>query len=211
MMFRKLIIEQAARVLIGMMTVLIVACVSPSERRGNSLAMSVETSYAQERQEKHDIMPPLNNASTNLREVNGIEQITDMEPMESQVLNSPKEGNVYWQARMNDSCDVNLRLEFENPGGGEPAVVRLNAAYVSRRNRIDRHRIQCEQLKCVFEGNAPLSFSFSTEFEYLGVSYRVRGHFTAGDENSGHSSVQCVPLTLSRESLQEGEYGDIAR
>ena len=210
-MFRKLNRYQPARLFIGMMTALTVACVSPPEERGNRLAMQVDTSHAQERRTKHKATPTADSLRIGLQETTNTVRSADLEPYDSLALYAPKEGNVYWQARMNDSCDVNLRLEFENPGDGKPAVVRLNAAYVSHRNRIARQRIPCEQLECIFENDIPFSFSFATEFEYLGVSYRVRGRFIAGDGNSGHSSVQCVPLTLSRESLQEGEYGDIAR
>ena len=195
-----------------MMTILTVACVSPPEERGNRLAMQVERSYSSEQRTKHHVMPSVDSLRQDKREIRGIDQLTDMEQEDSMALYSPKEGNVYWQARMNDSCDVNLRLDFENPGGKKPAVVRLNAAYVSHRNRIYRSRIQCKEMECIFECDIPFSFSFSTEFEYLGIAYRVRGRFVAGNgEGNAHSSVLCVPLTLSRESLQEGEYGDIAR
>ena len=101
---------------------------------------------------------------------------------------------VNWQARMNDSLTIGLRMTYD---------ARLKAGERVRRERVTLRNVDCRE-----EGGAVLGLSFSCDFEYHGVRYRLRGRYTDDPENtgSGHQSIQCIPLTLGRDIIEQGGY-----
>ena len=102
---------------------------------------------------------------------------------------------VNWQARMNDSLTIGLRMTYDaRLKAGERA--KLADATVAK-------RVDCRE-----EGGAVLGLSFSCDFEYHGLRYRLRGRYTDDPENtgSGHQSIQCIPLTLGRDIIEQGGY-----
>lgn len=114
---------------------------------------------------------------------------------------------VNWQARMNDSLTIGLRMSYDaRLKAGERA--RLADATVAKRGQVRRERVTLRNVDCREESGAVLGLSFSCDFEYHGVRYRLRGRYTDDPENtgSGHQSIQCIPLTLGRDIIEQGGY-----
>lgn len=115
--------------------------------------------------------------------------------------------SVYWQARMNDTLTVSVRMNYDAQlKTGERA--RLADATVMRRGQMKRERVVLRNVECREEGGAVLELSFTCDFEYRGVRYRLRGRYTDDPENtgSGRQSIQCVPLVLGRDIIEQGGY-----
>ena len=114
---------------------------------------------------------------------------------------------VYWQARMNDSLTVSLRMTCDmRMKAGERT--RLTDATVMKRGQVKRERVTLRNVECREEGGAVLGLSFSCDFEHRGVRYRLRGRYTDDPENTGtgRQSIQCIPLTLGRDIIEQGGY-----
>ena len=114
---------------------------------------------------------------------------------------------VNWQARMTDSLTIGLRMTYDaRLKAGERA--RLADATVAKRGQVRRDRVTLRNVDCHEERGAVLGLSFSCDFEYRGVRYRLRGRYTDDPENtgSGHQSIQCIPLTLGRDIIEQGGY-----
>ena len=91
---------------------------------------------------------------------------------------------VYWQARMNDSLTVSLRMAYDmRMKAGERT--RLTDATVMKRGQVKRERVTLRNVECREEGGAVLGLSFSCDFEHRGVRYRLRGRYTDDPENTG--------------------------
>ena len=114
---------------------------------------------------------------------------------------------VNWQARMNDSLTIGLRMTYDaRLKAGERA--KLADATVAKRGQVRRERATLRNVDCREESGAVLGLSFSCDFEYHGLRYRLRGRYTDDPENtgSGHQSIQCIPLTLGRDIIEQGGY-----
>ena len=116
-------------------------------------------------------------------------------------------GSIHWQARMNDSLTVSLRMTYDaRLKAGERA--RFSDATVVKRGQLRRERVTLRNVECHEEGGAVIGLSFSCDFEYHGLRYRLRGRYTDDPENtgSGHQSIQCIPLMLGRDIIEQGGY-----
>ena len=51
----------------------------------------------------------------------------------------------------------------------------------------------------------PLSFTFSCDFEYQGLHYRLRGQYSA-KASAPQQSIRCIPLTLGKDLMEQGGY-----
>ena len=114
---------------------------------------------------------------------------------------------IHWQARMNDTLTVSVRMNYDaRLKTGERA--RLTDATVMRRGQMKRERVVLRNAECREESGAVLELSFTCDFEYRGVRYRLRGRYTDDPENtgSGRQSIQCVPLMLGRDIIEQGGY-----
>lgn len=114
---------------------------------------------------------------------------------------------IHWQARMNDTLTVSVRMNYDaRLKAGERA--RLADATVVRRGQVRRERVVLRHVECLEESGAVLELSFTCDFEHHGVRYRLRGRYTDDPENngSGRQSIQCVPLTLGRDIMEQGGY-----
>ena len=75
---------------------------------------------------------------------------------------------VNWQARMNDSLTIGLRMTYDaRLKAGKRA--KLADATVAKRGEVRRERVTLRNVDCRKEGGAVLGLSFSCDFEYHGV------------------------------------------
>ena len=111
---------------------------------------------------------------------------------------------IYWQARMNDSCMVSLRTVV-----GKDCLV--TGAHVVNRRSGKRKTVDCRNVNMQQEQMPRLAFTFTCDFEYDGLRYRLRGHFADSRESGGQQSVRCMPLTLGDEFLRQGGQGATRR
>ena len=111
---------------------------------------------------------------------------------------------VHWQARMNDSCTVVLQTIVK----GE---VTIGRAVVTKKGTWKREEVQCRNLSQQVESAKPLAFTFSCDFEYKGLRYRLRGHFSDDDSGGGRQMIRCIPLTLGEDFIEQGGRGNTRR
>lgn len=111
---------------------------------------------------------------------------------------------VHWQARMNDSCTVVFHTLVQSE-------VTIGRAVVAKRGTWKREEVQCRNLTQQVESMMPLTFTFACDFEYKGLRYRLRGHFTDSDNNGANQTIRCIPLTLGEDFIEQGGRGNTRR
>ena len=166
-----------------------------------------ERPYTDAGQIERDVRRLAGNRRDRTVRVRSTDRLVDMALWDSVATRSSREGNIHWQARMNDSLSLNVAVSYVCEGETEmERVVRLDGAYVTRRGFIERTPVTCERMRCMFDESSPFAFVFSTTFVYGGVRYSVHGRFEDGPYDESRSVMRCTPLRLSDETLQEGEY-----
>lgn len=111
---------------------------------------------------------------------------------------SPSKARIHWNARMDVSHTVCLRTVFDN-------TLHIEAVYVVSRGRMKRETVQCRHLQSTMLATSPLAFSFSCDFEYQGLHYRLRGQYSA-NAAAAQQSIKCIPLTLGKDLMEQGGY-----
>lgn len=105
---------------------------------------------------------------------------------------------IHWNARMDESHTVSLRTVFAN-------TLQVEAAFVVQRGKVKREAVECKHLQSTVMSASPLVFSFSCDFEYQGLHYRLRGQYSA-NASASQQSIKCIPLTLGRDLIEQGGY-----
>ena len=101
-------------------------------------------------------------------------------------------------ARMDAAHTVSLRTVFDN-------TLQVEAVYVVQRGKVKREAVQCQHLQSSMLTATPLSFTFSCDFEYQGLHYRLRGQYSA-NASAPQQSIRCIPLTLGKDLMEQGGY-----
>lgn len=110
----------------------------------------------------------------------------------------PSKSRIHWNARMDEHYTVSLRTVFDN-------TLHVEAAYVVQRGKVKRDAVVCRHLQSTVFTTAPLSFSFSCDFEYQGLHYRLRGQYS-DNASASQQSIKCIPLTLGKDLMEQGGY-----
>ena len=111
---------------------------------------------------------------------------------------APTKSRIHWNARMDEHYTVSLRTVFDN-------TLHVEAAYVVQRGKVKRDAVECRHLQSTVFTTAPLSFSFSCDFEYQGLHYRLRGQYS-DNASASQQSIKCIPLTLGKDLMEQGGY-----
>ncbi len=116
-----------------------------------------------------------------------------------------------WSVRMNDSCSVSLRMVVKQVGQHGAEAVTLERVTMVQRRHFKRVSLPWTGWECSVEHTGPLVFSFRCDITYGGVRYRVRGRYDETAHEGRRTVIQCVPLRLGSETLEQGTYQDVAR
>ena len=119
-------------------------------------------------------------------------------PAAGQSAGTPPKSRIHWNARMDDHYTVSLRTVFDGK-------LQVEAAYVVQRGKVKRDAVECRHLQSTVLTTSPLSFSFSCDFEYQGLHYRLRGQYS-DNASATQQSIKCIPLTLGKDLMEQGGY-----
>ena len=119
-------------------------------------------------------------------------------PVAGQSVGASPKSRIHWNARMDDQYTVSLRTVFDGK-------FQVEAAYVVQRGKVKREAVACRHLQSTVLTTAPLSFSFSCDFEYQGLHYRLRGQYS-DNASAAQQSIKCIPLTLGKDLMEQGGY-----
>lgn len=119
-------------------------------------------------------------------------------PAAGQSVGASHKSRVHWNARMDELYTVSLRTVFDSK-------LQVEAAYVVQRGKVKREAVVCRHLQSTVLTTAPLSFSFSCDFEYQGMHYRLRGQYS-DNASATQQSIKCIPLTLGKDLMEQGGY-----
>ena len=119
-------------------------------------------------------------------------------PVAGQSVGASPKSRIHWNARMDDQYTVSLRTVFDN-------TLQVEAVYVVQRGKVKREAVQCQHLQSSMLTATPLSFTFSCDFEYQGLHYRLRGQYSA-NASAPQQSIRCIPLTLGKDLMEQGGY-----
>ncbi len=111
---------------------------------------------------------------------------------------SESKARIYWNARMDESHTVSLRTVLGS-------TLQVEACHVVQHGKVKREAVECKHLQTTMMSASPLAFSFSCDFEYQGVHYRLRGLYSA-NASASQQSIKCIPLTLGRDLMEQGGY-----
>ena len=111
---------------------------------------------------------------------------------------SVAKARIHWNARMDAAHTVSLRTVFDN-------TLQVEAVYVVQRGKVKREAVQCQHLQSSMLTATPLTFTFSCDFEYQGLHYRLRGQYSA-NASAPQQSIRCIPLTLGKDLMEQGGY-----
>ena len=119
-------------------------------------------------------------------------------PVAGQSVGASSKSRIHWNARMDAAHTVSLRTVFDN-------TLQVEAVYVVQRGKVKREAVQCQHLQSSMLTATPLTFTFSCDFEYQGLHYRLRGQYSA-NASAPQQSIRCIPLTLGKDLMEQGGY-----